>query len=132
MHPASTGIGAKEIRPVYAAPTEAAAKERFVEFTATCGQQYPAIIRSWLNAWSEFVPFLDCNGFTRLSPMVSCARPIAAPAQPFAIPFCVTVGHVGSAVSSPDVLLQVSWHPSRATVLTSDRTSMVELATVLA
>jgi len=50
---------AKEIRPVYTAPTEAAAKERFVEFTAHWGAQYPAIIRLWENAWSEFVPFLD-------------------------------------------------------------------------
>ncbi len=50
---------AKDIRPVYTAPTEAAAKERFAEFTATWGQQYPAIIRLWENAWSEFVPFLD-------------------------------------------------------------------------
>ena len=50
---------AKDIRPVYTAATEAAAKERFVEFTATWGAQYPAIIRLWENAWSEFVPFLD-------------------------------------------------------------------------
>ena len=50
---------AKEIRPVYTAPTEAAAKERFVEFTEKWGSQYPAIIRLWENAWSEFVPFLD-------------------------------------------------------------------------
>jgi putative transposase len=50
---------ARDIRPVYTAPTEAAAKERLVEFTATWGQQYPAIIRLWENAWSEFVPFLD-------------------------------------------------------------------------
>lgn len=50
---------AKDIRPVYTAPTEAAAKERFAEFTSTWGQQYPAIIRLWENAWSEFVPFLD-------------------------------------------------------------------------
>lgn len=50
---------AKDIRPVYTAPTEAAAKERFVEFTAKWGDQYPAIIRLWENAWSEFVPFLD-------------------------------------------------------------------------
>ena len=50
---------AKDIRPVYTAPTEAAAKERFVEFTAKWGAQYPAIIRLWENAWSEFVPFLD-------------------------------------------------------------------------
>jgi putative transposase len=38
---------------------EAAAKERFVEFTAAWGERYPAIIRLWENAWSEFVPFLD-------------------------------------------------------------------------
>jgi putative transposase len=50
---------AKDIRPVYTAPTEAAAKERFVEFTTKWGGQYPAIIRLWENAWSEFVPFLD-------------------------------------------------------------------------
>jgi hypothetical protein len=30
-----------------------------VEFTAKWGGQYPAIIRLWENAWSEFVPFLD-------------------------------------------------------------------------
>lgn len=50
---------AKDIRPVYTAATEAAAKERFVEFTASWGAQYPAIIKLWENAWSEFVPFLD-------------------------------------------------------------------------
>jgi putative transposase len=50
---------AKDIRPVYTAATEAAAKERFVEFTAKWSAQYPAIIRLWENAWSEFVPFLD-------------------------------------------------------------------------
>ncbi len=50
---------AKDIRPVYTAPTEAAAKERFVEFTAKWATRYPAIIRLWENAWTEFVPFLD-------------------------------------------------------------------------
>ena len=50
---------AKDIRPVNTAPTEAAAKERFVEFTATSGAQYPAIITLWENARSEFVRFLD-------------------------------------------------------------------------
>ena len=50
---------AREIRPVYTAPTEAADKERFIEFSANWGAQYPAIIRLWENAWSEFVPFLD-------------------------------------------------------------------------
>ncbi len=50
---------ARDLRPVYTAPSEAAAKERFVEFSAKWGRQYPAITRLWENAWSEFVPFLD-------------------------------------------------------------------------
>jgi putative transposase len=50
---------ARDLRPVYTAPSESAAKERFTEFTKKWGQQYPAIIRMWDNAWSEFVPFLD-------------------------------------------------------------------------
>jgi transposase-like protein len=49
---------AKDLRPIYTAPTEAAAKERFVEFTATWGERYPGIVRLWENAWAEFVPFL--------------------------------------------------------------------------
>lgn len=50
---------ARDIRPVYTAATEAAARERFTEFTAKWGAQYPAITQLWENAWSEFVPFLD-------------------------------------------------------------------------
>ncbi|WP_339123539.1 IS256 family transposase, partial [Pseudonocardia sp. D17] len=50
---------AKDLRPVYTAPTEAAAEARFAEFTDTWGGQYPAIIALWRSAWSEFVPFLD-------------------------------------------------------------------------
>ena len=50
---------ARDLRPIYTAPSEAAAKERFVEFTGKWGAQYPAITRMWENAWSEFVPFLD-------------------------------------------------------------------------
>lgn len=50
---------ARDIRPVYTAVTEAAAKERFGEFTEKWGVQYPAITTLWENAWSEFVPFLD-------------------------------------------------------------------------
>jgi putative transposase len=50
---------AKDLRPVYTAPTEAAAAERFEEFTATWGGQYPAVVRLWRSAWSEFIPFLD-------------------------------------------------------------------------
>lgn len=46
------------LRPVYTAPTEAAAKERFAELAEACGEKYPAIVRLWRNAWAEFVPFL--------------------------------------------------------------------------
>jgi len=49
---------AKALRPVYTAPTEAAATERFLEFCQAWGQRYPAIVRLWENAWAEFVPFL--------------------------------------------------------------------------
>lgn len=50
---------AKDLRPVYTAATEAAAKERLGEFNERWGERYPAIVRLWENAWSEFVPFLD-------------------------------------------------------------------------
>lgn len=50
---------AKALRPVYTAPTEAAAMERFLEFAETWGARYPAIVRLWENAWAEFVPFLN-------------------------------------------------------------------------
>jgi transposase-like protein len=50
---------ARDLRPVYTAVSEADATERFVEFTQTWGNKYPAIIRLWENAWTEFAPFLD-------------------------------------------------------------------------
>ena len=49
---------AKDLKPVYTAPSEQAALDRFAEFSDTWEQRYPAIIRLWENAWSEFVPFL--------------------------------------------------------------------------
>jgi putative transposase len=49
---------AKALRPVYTAPSEAAATERFLEFAEAWGSKYPAIVRLWENAWPEFVPFL--------------------------------------------------------------------------
>jgi putative transposase len=49
---------AKALRPVYQAPTEAAALDAFAEFSAIWEDRYPAIIRLWENAWAEFVPFL--------------------------------------------------------------------------
>lgn len=49
----------RDLRPVYTAPSEAAARERFAEFDSKWGGQYPAISKLWENAWSEFIPFLD-------------------------------------------------------------------------
>jgi putative transposase len=49
----------RDLKPVYTAPSEAAARERFMEFDAKWGTQYPAISKLWENAWSEFIPFLD-------------------------------------------------------------------------
>jgi putative transposase len=49
---------ARALKPVYTAATEAAATERFLEFAEVWGKKYPAIVRLWENAWSEFVPFL--------------------------------------------------------------------------
>jgi putative transposase len=50
---------AKDLKPVYTAPTEAAALDRFAEFAEKWEARYPAIIRLWTNAWAEFVPFLS-------------------------------------------------------------------------
>jgi len=50
---------AKALKPVYTAPNENAAAERFSEFQDAWGKKYPAIINLWENAWSEFVPFLS-------------------------------------------------------------------------
>src|SRR5689334_18915056 len=47
------------IKPIYAAPGAAAAREALDQLAETWGQRYGAIIRLWENAWSEFIPFLD-------------------------------------------------------------------------
>jgi transposase-like protein len=49
---------AKDLKPVYKAPSEAAALDAFAEFSGKWEKRYPAIIRLWENAWAEFVPFL--------------------------------------------------------------------------
>jgi putative transposase len=52
------GQVAKDLKPIYTAPTEAAALDAFAEFSETWEARYPAIIRLWEGAWAEFVPFL--------------------------------------------------------------------------
>ncbi|GAA4485099.1 hypothetical protein GCM10023191_009170 [Actinoallomurus oryzae] len=50
---------ARALKPVYTAPTAAAAMERWLEFAEQWGTKYPAILRLWENAWAELVPFLQ-------------------------------------------------------------------------
>jgi putative transposase len=56
---------ARALKPVYTAPTESAALERFLEFAEAWGSKYPAIVRLWENAWAEFVPFLTFDAEIR-------------------------------------------------------------------
>ena len=50
---------ARDLKPVYQAPTEAAALDRFAEFSETWEHRYPAIIKLWENTWTEFTPLLN-------------------------------------------------------------------------
>ena len=43
------------LKPVYTAASESEALDRFAEFSEKWEKRYPAIIRLWENAWSEFV-----------------------------------------------------------------------------
>jgi putative transposase len=49
---------ARDLRPIYSAPTEQAAHERLDELNVKWGERYPAVVKLWQNAWAEFVPFL--------------------------------------------------------------------------
>lgn len=50
---------AADLKPVYEAVSAAEAERTFDVFADKWGKPYPAIIRLWRNAWTEFVPFLD-------------------------------------------------------------------------
>ena len=50
---------AKAIKPIYTAVNAEAAAAALDAFDAEWGNRYPATIRLWRNAWSEFIPFLD-------------------------------------------------------------------------
>jgi transposase-like protein len=56
---------ARALKPVYTAPTESAAMERWLEFAEVWGGKYPAIVRLWENAWAEFTPFLQFDAEIR-------------------------------------------------------------------
>jgi transposase-like protein len=55
---ADWGVIAKDLKPIYTAPTESAALDAFAEFSTKWERKYPAIVRLWTNAWAEMVPFL--------------------------------------------------------------------------
>jgi putative transposase len=49
----------RDIKPIYTAVNEVAARSAFEAMAAKWGQRYPAVVRLWDNAWGEFIPFLD-------------------------------------------------------------------------
>jgi putative transposase len=50
---------AKDLKPIYTAPSAAAAWAAFEELEEKWGKPYPAIGRLWRSAWEQFTPFLD-------------------------------------------------------------------------
>jgi putative transposase len=49
---------AKDLRPIYTAPTAEAAWAAFEAFEETWAGIYPAIGKLWRSSWEEFIPFL--------------------------------------------------------------------------
>ena len=49
----------KDLRPIYTAASAEAAAAALDGLDDKWGKRYPAMIRLWRNAWSEFIPFLD-------------------------------------------------------------------------
>lgn len=46
------------LRPIYTAPTVAAAQEAMDAFEIEYGDRYPGIVKVWRDAWERFIPFL--------------------------------------------------------------------------
>ena len=49
---------ARDLKPIYTAPTQEAAWAAFEELEEKWGKPYPAIPKLWRAAWQEFIPFL--------------------------------------------------------------------------
>lgn len=49
----------RDLKAMYEAPNPDAATVALEELNEKWGQKYPALVRLWRNAWTEFVPFLD-------------------------------------------------------------------------
>lgn len=52
----------KDMRPIYAAPTEQAASAALDAFEEQWGRKYPAAAKGWRSRWSEIIPFLAFPG----------------------------------------------------------------------
>ena len=53
---------AKDLKPIYGAPTEAAALSALEAFEQRWGAKYPAAAKGWRTRWSEVIPFLAFPG----------------------------------------------------------------------
>lgn len=49
----------RDLKPIYTAVNAAAARAALDDLGDKWGARYPAVIRLWDSAWSEFIPFLD-------------------------------------------------------------------------
>jgi transposase-like protein len=49
----------KDLKPIYQAVNAAEAAQALDQLEDKWGTRYPAMLRLWRNAWSEFIPFLD-------------------------------------------------------------------------
>jgi len=71
------------LKPVYTAASEAAALDRFAEFSGKWEQRYPAFIRLWENAGAGFVPLLRFNREIRTVICTSADRLMRAQPQAY-------------------------------------------------
>ena len=57
----------RDVKLIYTAPTEPAARAALDDLAEKWGDRYPAMIRLWQNAWAEFIPFLDYGACRRIA-----------------------------------------------------------------
>jgi putative transposase len=55
----------RDVKLIYTAPNEAAARAALDDLTDSWGARYPAMIRLWEHAWAEYIPFLDYDAEIR-------------------------------------------------------------------
>jgi putative transposase len=52
----------RDLKPIYGAPTEAAAQTALDDFETTWSAKYPGVAKLWRARWSEVIPFLAFPG----------------------------------------------------------------------